>query len=466
MSKTILTLDEINLLKHSEEPKKEDLYGNLYKILYELKNPKAITLENLHLNSKGEAALTYNKKTLIDTVIKEWYAENVSESDPDKVTRCELCNTPNKYIYFIRNRLNNEVLNVGSHCITQFPGMAGYIEQHKQLSGIKNNHKIIARRNEFHGQIPDIDNILSELDEYKASIPIALSTKLQEDLDETIVRIRRIYTTYVDTGKKLYTTEYSVFELFKINYDHYNKLKLLIKEHIENNRSNPFVCNRREVEWLKMNNSKILKQIQDNNGIYKQDTIQAVCSADFIKDNINTILKQGKLLHSYIAKITEASIHITYDKQGYDDYLRMNILISDFMIRIGAKALFDKNFTFSDDDLISIAKMEDSIDNLQSIVNHLYKIMKKSGYALLIDYRKNMLILYRKNDKAIRNFKPYPFMNSYKDYMFFDEDKVKYFIKRMIGTTTSKWISLEEQIKYDTNFYVWTLYEEQWVDHM
>ena len=79
MSKTILTLDEINLLKHSEEPKKEDLYGNLYKILYELKNPKAITLENLHLNSKGEAALTYNKKTLIDTVIKEWYAENVSE---------------------------------------------------------------------------------------------------------------------------------------------------------------------------------------------------------------------------------------------------------------------------------------------------------------------------------------------------------------------------------------------------
>ena len=136
------------------------------------------------------------------------------------------------------------------------------------------------------------------------------------------------------------------------------------------------------------------------------------------------------------------------------------------MVRIGAKALFDKNFTFSDDDLISIAKMEDLIDNLQSIVNHLYKIMKKSGYALLIDYRKNMLILYRKNDKAIRNFKPYPFMNSYKDYMFFDEDKVKYFIKRMIGTTTSKWISLEEQIKYDTNFYVWTLYEEQWDDHM
>mgnify|MGYP000025467146 CR=1 FL=1 len=34
-----------------------------------------------------------------------------------------------------------------------------------------------------------------------------------------------------------------------------------------------------------------------------------------LKDNINTILKQGKLLHSYIAKITEASIHITYDKQ-------------------------------------------------------------------------------------------------------------------------------------------------------
>lgn len=466
MSKTILTLDEINLLKHSEEPKKEDLYGNLYKILCELKNPKAITLENLHLNSKGEAALTYNKKTLIDTVIKEWYAENVSESDPDKVTRCELCNTPNKYIYFIRNRLNNEVLNVGSHCITKFPGMAGYIEQHKQLSGIKNNHKIIARRNEFHDQIPDIDNILSELDEYKASIPIALSTKLQEDLDETIVRIRRIYTTYVDTGKKLYTTEYSVFELFKINYDHYNKLKLLIKEHIENNRSNPFVCNRREVEWLKMNNSKILKQIQDNNGIYKQDTIQAIHNSDFIKDNMNVILIHGKLSNIQIVKITDASIHITYNKHGYNNLLKLNILISDFMINIGAKALFDKTFPFIDDDWLSIAKIEESMDNLQSILDHIYNIVNKSGHALLIDYQRDMLILYRKSDKAIRYFKPHLFMNSYKNYMFLNEEKIKYFIKRLIGSNTNKWTSLEEQIKYDTNSYVWALYKEQWVDHM
>ena len=30
MRKTVLTLDEINLLKNSEEPKNTQLYGNLY----------------------------------------------------------------------------------------------------------------------------------------------------------------------------------------------------------------------------------------------------------------------------------------------------------------------------------------------------------------------------------------------------------------------------------------------------
>ena len=73
MAKAILTLDEINLLRHSEEPKNTHLYGNLYEILEKLENSKAVTMGMMpDLNEAGVAALTYNKKSLIETVIKEW----------------------------------------------------------------------------------------------------------------------------------------------------------------------------------------------------------------------------------------------------------------------------------------------------------------------------------------------------------------------------------------------------------
>ena len=83
MAKAILTLDEINLLRHSEEPKNIKLYGNLYETLNNLRNTKAVTLGMIpDLDEAGVAALTYNKKSLIETVIKEWYAERVIEEDP------------------------------------------------------------------------------------------------------------------------------------------------------------------------------------------------------------------------------------------------------------------------------------------------------------------------------------------------------------------------------------------------
>ena len=102
MGKTVLTLDEINLLKNSEELKDTNLYGNLYDCILKLQNPKATSLESIpNLDDLGRAALTINKKTLIDNVIKEWYAEKVSEEDPNKKVHCGLCNTPNKYLYYI-----------------------------------------------------------------------------------------------------------------------------------------------------------------------------------------------------------------------------------------------------------------------------------------------------------------------------------------------------------------------------
>lgn len=46
-TKSILSRDEISLLKNSDEIRNTDLYGNLYSILLQITEPEAVTLNEL-----------------------------------------------------------------------------------------------------------------------------------------------------------------------------------------------------------------------------------------------------------------------------------------------------------------------------------------------------------------------------------------------------------------------------------
>ena len=236
LSKSILSRDEISLLRNSEEPRNSELYGNLFAILNDLSNIKAITMDDLvMLDEKGKAALTHNKKTLLDTVIKEWYAERVSEEDPSKQVKCGLCNTPNKYLYYIRNRRNGKLLNVGSHCITKFPGIEGYIEQRKQLRDIQKGQLIVARRNEFYEKVNNPEAMIEEAQSYFDNLPILLPWDLYAKLKDTINRMAFIYSKYVNEGKKPFESAYTSFELFELAVKQIDILKekasIFITEH-------------------------------------------------------------------------------------------------------------------------------------------------------------------------------------------------------------------------------------------
>lgn len=107
MTKSVLSRADISMLINSEEAKKNDLYGNLYYVLLQIKDLKAITIEELkdyELNRKGMAALTYNKHTLINNATKEWRATTDFIDNPNRTAICQLCNAPKlRYECHIRN---------------------------------------------------------------------------------------------------------------------------------------------------------------------------------------------------------------------------------------------------------------------------------------------------------------------------------------------------------------------------
>lgn len=467
MSKTILTLDEVNLLLNSEEPKNKELYGNLYDILSQLNPRKALSEEYFKLlDSDAVSALTYNKQSLIDTVIQEWYAEHIIEEDDSQTIRCGLCNTPNKYLYFIRNRKNNNILNVGSSCITKFPGIEGYVEQKQQLSHIIKNQKAVVRRNEFHRRFPNVDDIIFECKKYQDFIPIAIPYDLYEDLNETIIRLRKIYNVYVDSGKKPFKSLSDSFELFQINLNHYNKIKSQIDKYVEDNILLPHICKRREAEWLKQNGkNSILNLIQKNNGFYTITTLGMIYSFDFIYDNFSSILQHQKTQYITIHKLKQQStyIYISFKKKGYDYPITGKITFQNFMKSIGSNSLFNANYTYSDKDILSITHIDSTMNNINSILNYIFEFIENMRCVILVDYNKNTLILYRKRDKAIRNLKIQNFINLYVSHILKSDKGIYSFLENTIKRSSTKWMTIDEQSKYGIDEDVGRMYKEQYL---
>ena len=464
MAKAILTLDEINLLRHSEEPKNTKLYGNLYETLNNLKNTKAVTLGMIpELDEAGVAALTYNKKSLIDTVIKEWYAERVSEEDPDKNVRCGLCNTPNKYLYFIRNRLNGQTLNVGSSCITKFPGMEGYIEQKKQMSQIHKNHRIVARRMEFHKRFPDVEETISNADNYMDSLPIVLPAELYNKLKNTGNRMHAVYNVYVNEGKKPIQSALDSFELFELAKTQFSLLSKEADGFITENRGNPLICKKREVDWLLLHHKKsTVQRIAENGGKYNEYTLGAVSSYDFVKSYIKLFIERNRSKFIKLKTMNDRTLNFqaVLSMTEYPQ-IQYTIKFSDFMKQIGAKCILDEEYTYSEKELLGIAQINRTYENLNTILGYIASILKKLEYAFLIDSDSEELILYRRKNQAIRTIQISRFLDGYNKHILDPDDKIEKYLKNLTLSKNSKWYSYGRQVQLGLANKIAKLYKQQ-----
>lgn len=461
-TKSILSRDEMSLLLNSEEPKNIKLYGNLYSIICDLPKLKAVTLEQLpDIDNKAKAALTYNKKTFIDTVIKEWYAERVSEEDPAQKVRCGLCNTPNKYLYYIRNRKNNTLLNVGSHCITKFPGIEGYIEQKKQLSEIHKGHQIIKRRNEFYEHFPDYEDFISNAEKYFSTLPILLPYGLYTNLQNTIERMRLIATKYVNEGKKPYDSQLDSFGLFQLATDNYNRLRIDSNKHINSNINKELICKRPEIDWMiSENKTTLLQQISENGGLYTLNTLKNMYSFSFVKGYLDLILCRNNSDLMRFEKITEGSIVFSFNKFGYQPPISFAILLKNFMQNIGADCIINDSFGYGSKEILSISNIINSKGNLLSIIEYIDNMMNLLNCAFLLDETSKSLYLCRKGDRAVRQFSYYAFMKNYSKYILLpDEEIKKYLISIVKGTNNIKWVTPEMQAKQGIDEKIGVLYK-------
>ena len=328
LEKSILSRDEISLLLNSETSKNEDLCGNLYDVLLKLRSfstqkLKATSMDDLErygIDNKAKSVLTYNKNKFFSIVLNEWYAEQKIEEDPSKKSRCELCNTPNKYLFYIRNTENNISLNVGSSCIKKFPGIEGYVEAHKRLNNIIKKQQELNRMYKFKEKFPDAENIIESVQSYFNTLPILLPEKLYCDLRDLSNRMQSIYSKYVYEGKVPYKTILSSFDLFELQIQNFNKLKKDADDFVNRNINKPNICKRREIDWLLKNDKeKVILSIAKNDGEYTLNTITNIFSNEFINDNLKIFI-DSNLSQTFRIKGVNPKTHkfiFEFNKFGY-----------------------------------------------------------------------------------------------------------------------------------------------------
>lgn len=466
-TKSILSRDEISLLLNSEEPKNQQIYGNLHDILLQIKDLKAITMQqliNLKLNDIGVAALTYNKQSLIDNVKNEWYVENHSAEDPDKKVKCGLCNTPNKYVFYIRNRINKKQLNVGSSCIKNFPGIEGYIEYKYRLDKTIQTQKEIIRRTEFHTHFPDCVDIINSANDYFDNLPILLPYELYFSLQDTVKNLRVIYKKYIKHGKVHGETEETTFQSFAEMIKIYSDLKLKANEFINKNIDEKLICKRSEIDWLIQNKRhSLLKEISRNDGMYSIDTIGQIASINFIKTNFYLIKKALKAEDIILIMPKNSHSNFQFLLQ-YGNNLSYNIIIKKFMKYIGSHCLLNGNFTFNKNDLIKVSELSTTNNNIEIVTSCLKDAIKinRLSYALLIDDRTHTIFLYQKTSKLIKEYTYSVFINLYDKNKLRtninDIDFVWYLIKN------DKWITAKIQKRRGIDNKINKLYYHQYIE--
>lgn len=468
MSKSILTLDEINLLKQSEEPKDSSIYGNLFDVLNSLKYSKAVTLNDLYdLNEKAKNSLIYNKDLLMANVSKEWYAQRVIEESPTKKVYCGLCNTPNKYLYFIRNRKNNNTLNVGSSCIKKFPDIEGYTEQKQQLNDIKKNKKVIERRLEFNSSFPNVKQLISNNRNYFNNIPILLPEELYNKLDKATIRLSSIYNTYVNDEKNIFETKMTPIELFKYTLNKIYGWKNEAEEYVNSNKFNENICKREEINWLLKNNmDHLLHLIAENNGYYSLDTIKFMYSSLIFKryfKDFNKCSACSQLKFRRYKKDTNSMIFLA--TKNYNNPIVLNVSFRNFIKNIGNKCIFVSNYLYKDIDILSISKIINSYKNLESVIDYCSDIFKKIGYIILIDYSTNNLIILRKSDKSIFSIDYSKFLALFKPHLLNLQNEISQFSTNLVTNKNIRWITADRQFKLGIDEKIRKLYKEQYENY-
>lgn len=199
-NRLLITQQEMVLIRNSSETRNIEIYGNLYACIEDYKKLSEADLEdNLVFDKKARAVLLNpeNKKVMINKIMDEWYSIkncNIAEI----LMNCQLCGRPNKYIYYIRNKITDVELHIGSDCVKNYPDITGIKQQRKRMSQLQREQEQQKRKIEFEVKEGEDIGFIDKAENKFKDFPILLPFKLYNAIKDTIYQLNLSKTTYLN----------------------------------------------------------------------------------------------------------------------------------------------------------------------------------------------------------------------------------------------------------------------------
>ncbi|MDA8335097.1 MAG: hypothetical protein M0Z41_08935 [Peptococcaceae bacterium] len=228
--------------------------------------------------------------------LAEWVADLRCHDNVEVSVQCSLCNTANKYIFFIYNRVNGIRMNVGSDCIHKFDisNTLGLDRDQAQahIRTIKSNIKNLTRLNEFFQYYPGADILIQTwINEFR-SLPIIVSNELEAE-----------HRNCINIGRKLLFKDFLgkmrndaiILSEFQQNIERRNAVWEKIQAFIRDSEMSGFSFTPRMRQWLQFRGrqqvvDKIMKYGQVTNA-----TIYEIWEPEFFNKlipRLNRLLKR------------------------------------------------------------------------------------------------------------------------------------------------------------------------------
>ena len=399
-NRLLITQQEMVLIKNSNEAKNIEIYGNLYDCIEDYKKLSEVELkENVVFDKKARAVLLNpeNKKVMINKIMDEWYSIkncNIAET----LVNCQLCGRPNKYIYYIHNKITDVELHIGSDCVKNYPDITGIKQQKKRMSQLQREQEQQKRKIEFEIREGEDIGFIEKAEKEFKDYPILLPFKLYNDIKNAIYQLNLSKTIYIKRGGDL-DESYSSFCILK---EEFNKLFEQAEKHYKIVRNNPLVCDKETSEWLLINNRTIWEKVSKNKGIFIVDTLMKVYDARYINKKIEEIMVHLKDRDLKVIQISKSYIHFSIQNSRYIYAITFIIPIKKFMECIGCYALTDNQYKFGKGDLQDVF-IEVTNNNFHAVYNSILEILNKNGYDFIVEekteqaYWKKLSQIERKN---------------------------------------------------------------------
>lgn len=374
MSK-LVTLSQRNLLL------KSDILKDYPKLKAFLQTTPDMDSSELHTLDK-EVRNLFNSgifNAISNKAPQEWEVDKdrtlESAKELKNITRCQICNTKIKNICYIKNKINNNRLIVGSTCVTCF----GILDK-RDLDKILRERETIKRRAEINKSINNIEKTFQELDLFIEKSPIIIKNRVINKFAALKNEAVDLHKRYIDSNLESYE-KIRIINRIKDILPKIRVEKSKIIEYIDKNKANKFVVTKgmyRSVGY----DDRCIPDLEED-GFVSEKNIFRIKDVEFIKSVITDF---NKYLADYNMRIIRAyefardiyyQIDIGNQGQAIVDYKYSDFAFSYGSLVFGEEPLDD----ISIENIFKNSKIR-SEKTITTILNSIEEIIVKRNFEL------------------------------------------------------------------------------------